>query len=400
MTNIVHFLLGSVRIEVNGRFPERFLNLCGEEKVAFWDLRRGENGALSVCVGAHRVHRCRKLARRALCELRVTGGTGLPSFLLGLRRRYALLTGLACALIGALVLSQFVLVVRVEGNRRLSDSVILTELERQSFGPGRYAPGVDRRALANEVLRHLPQLSFLSVNISGVLATVVVREADPEPELEDRWAPGDVVAAADGVVVAVDPVVGQAAVEEGEAVLSGELLISGDERQVAGDGSGTILSTTQVRAEGRVRAMTRRVLRCVTPLSVTVPEPSGEPERIYALRLGKRSLKLGRESRFFDQSCVKMEKNWKLPLPGGLVWTRKTLTPFRLRRTRVSKKSAKKLLRQRLEERLTELMGGSGQVQEQTLVFSEADGVLHATLTASCLEDIGVMVAREAGSER
>lgn len=406
MSNLVHFLLGSVRIEAKGPFPERFLNLLGEEKIRFWEPRRLDEGRLRVCIAPFALGKSRALAQRALCELRVVGGTGLPSFLLGLRRRYALLAGLFCALFGAIVLSQFVLVIEVTGNERLSDSVILTELEAQGFGIGTYAPGVDRRGLANEVLLRLPELSFLSVNISGVRAEVLVREAEPEPELEDRWAAGDVVAATDGVVLSMDPVIGRAAVEEGQAVLAGELLISGTEEHPSGDGTGTVLSVTQVRAEGRVRALTRRELRCVTPLEVTAAEPTGERVTLPGLRLLRRSVKFRRESSFFPQSCGRIEEVWTPALPFGasapLALTRKTLKPLRLRSAHVSRASAEKLLRQRLEERLRGLLGESGQVLGQELHFEEKNGALTGRLTASCVEDIAVQVPRtasDAGSE-
>lgn len=400
MGSILHFLLGSVKIQVQGRFPERFINLCGVKKVKFWDVRRQGEQTMTVCVHILSVHQCRTLARQALCEVRVLEGKGLPSFLLGLRRRYALLAGLAGALLAALILSQFVLVVRVTGNERLSDSVILTELEAQGFGPGTYGPGVDRRALANEVLRRLPELSFLSVNISGVYAQVVVREAAAEPELEDRWAAGDVVAAADGVVVAVDPVVGHPLVQEGQAVLSGEVLISGTEEQESGDGTGAVLSTVQVRAEGRVKALTRRVLRCATPLECETKEYTGEGAQLWGLRFLNRQVKFSRESSFFEWKCDRIEKTWQLCLPGGeelpLCLERRQLRAYEERGVRLKRESAEAFLQERLEARLSALMGEDGQVHSRDIAFREQDGVLTGTLTAACLEDIGVMVPRQA----
>ena len=396
MGNVLHFLLGSVRLEVTGRFPERFVNLCGAKKVPFWDAERPEEQILRLSVAAPSVHQCRKLAAQALCEVRVLEGNGLPSFLFSLRRRYALAAGLVCALFAAVTLSQFVLVVKVTGNETLSDSVILTELEAQGFGPGTYGPGVNRRELANEVLLRLPQLSFLSVNISGVFAQVVVREAAAEPEREDRWAPGDVVAAADGIVVAVDPIVGQSMVREGQAVLAGEVLISGTEEHESGDGTGAVLSATQVRAEGSVRALTRRVLRCDTPLDCSAKAPTGERAELWGLRLGRRCLKIRRESSFFPWKCDRIEKTWAITLPGGLPLgvRRRRLTEYALRPARLRRESAEQFLRQRLEERLAHLMGEDGQVQHRDFSFAEKDGVLVGTLTASCEEDIAVMVPR------
>lgn len=398
MGNFLHFLLGSVRIEVNGPFPERFVNLCGVQKIRFWDVERRDASVLSLCVDTLAVRRCRTLAAQALCELRVLEGRGLPSFLLGLRRRLALLLGLLCALLTALILSQFVLVVRVTGNEELSDSVILTELENQGFGPLTYGPGVDRRGLANEVLLRLPQLSFLSVNISGIYAEVVVREAAPEPELEDRWAAGDVVAAADGVILAVDPVIGRPVVTEGQAVLAGELLISGTEEAQSGDGTGTVLSAEQVRAEGRVKALTRRVLRCATPLTCAARSYTGERQRVLGLRLLHRCVKIPRESSFFPRTCDRIEKVWQPTLPGGaalpLSLSCRTLTEYRTRAARLKRETAEKFLRERLEARLTVLLGERGAVNDEEVTFCEQDGVLFGTLTASCEEDIAVMVPR------
>lgn len=400
MGKILRFLLGSVRIEVNGRFPERFLNLCGGRHLSFWDVKVLDEQRLSVCLSAHRLHESRRLAAQALCELRVLEGNGLPCFLYRMRRRFALGTGLALALFGAIFLSQFVLVIQVTGNERLSDSVILTELERQGFGPGVYGPGVDRRTLANEVLLRLPELSFLSVNISGIRAQVVVREAAPEPELEDRWAPGDVVASADGVVVGVDPIIGRAVVQEGQAVLQGELLLSGTEEQESGDGTGTVLSTTQVRAEGRVWALTRRTLRAVTPLSVSAKDRTDGRKTLRGLRVLGRGVKFYRESSFFTRSCDRIRNTYPLRLPGvgelPLAWETLRLEEYTLRSAQIKRKSAETLLKTRLEERLAALLEEDGEVLGKSLCFQEEDGVLVGTLTASCREDIGVMVPRQA----
>ena len=399
MRNFLHFLLGSVRIRVVGRFPERFLNLCGGANLQFWDVKQPDGETLLACIPAYRLKRARTLAAQGMCELEVLEQDGLPFFLYRFRSRYALLAGLLFTLFGAIVLSQFILVVDVTGNESVPDSVILTELEMQGLGPGTYGPGVDRRTLANEVLLRLPQLSFLSVNISGVYAQVVVREAAPEPELEDRWAAADIVAAADGVVVDVDPLIGQAAVEEGQAVLKGEVLISGTEEQQSGDGSGTVLSTTQVRAEGKVWAHTSRTLRCATPLETGAKVPTGEKKSLFALRIFKKAVKFYPDSSFFTWKCDKITETHALTLPGGgalpLAWERQRLEAFETKPAKLQRSSAEAFLKERLEQRLTELMGGDGQVLSRKVAFSEHNGVLTGTMDAACLENIGVVQSRE-----
>lgn len=149
MGKIIHFIAGSVQIRLEGPFPERFLNLCGTERVPFWDVEREGAQVLRVTLPAWRLRRARALAERAMCRLEVERGEGLPAFLRRFRRRYALAAGLAFALFCAVTLSQFVWVIEVTGNTAVSNSVILTELESLGFGIGSYGPGVDCRALSN-----------------------------------------------------------------------------------------------------------------------------------------------------------------------------------------------------------------------------------------------------------
>ncbi len=391
MRKIIHFLGGSAQIRLEGPFPERFLNLCGTARVPFWDVEREGGQVLRLTLPAWHIRRARALAERAMCRLEVEQGFGLPAFLFRFRRRYALAAGLAFALFCAVTLSQFVWVIEVTGNTTLSNSVILTELDSLGFGIGSYGPGVDCRALSNQALLELRELSFLSVNISGIYAEVVVREATPAPEIESRAA-ADVAAAVDGVVVDVDTVRGKPLVEEGQAVLAGEILISGLETYESGDGSGTVLSSRQVRAEGDVWAMTNRTLRSATPL--TAATRAGETARtLYSLKILKRPVKFYQNSSISGLTCGKIKKVYALTLPGGtvlpLAWEALTVTGDRLASAEIDRSSAEDYLTGVLEERLSALLGEEGQLLSSEVTFEAADGALTGTLRASCLEQIG-----------
>lgn len=174
MKKLMRFMLGFVRIRVTGVFPERFLNLCGTERVPFWEPERPDERTLIVTVPLTAQKRSKVLAKKAFCETEVLQKSGLPFFLRNFRSRYALLGGMLFAVAGAVILSGFILVVDVTGNSAVSDSVILTELERIGFGVGSYGPAVNVRALSNRVLLDLPELSFLTINISGVRAGAVM----------------------------------------------------------------------------------------------------------------------------------------------------------------------------------------------------------------------------------
>lgn len=396
MGKIIHFLLGSVRIRVTGAFPERFLNLCGMEGVRFWDVKQEDAHTLTLTLPGNRLKRGRELAGRAMCEAETLEGRGLPFFLGRFRDRYALIAGLLFAIFGAVWLSRYILVVEVTGNQILSDSVILTELERQGFGVGSYGPAVDERALSNAVLLELPELSFLSVNISGVYAEVVVRESEEPPELEDRSEAADIVAVTDGVILNLAPVVGRCAVEEGQAVLSGEVLISGLETHERGDGSGVVLSSSHVRAEGEVWAMTSRTLRSCIPLECIRKQPTGKPRTVCALNILKKFIKFYSDSSIPALSCDKIKCNRAVTLPGGtvlpLALETMTLVSYEPVRAELKRESAEAILTDGLSRRLSVLMGQDGTILSSGIDFAEENGVLTGTLHASCIEQIGKRV--------
>ena len=143
LKRMVNALRGSVRLEVSGAFPERFLNLCAQRGIVFWNVEWLEATRLRLTVTRQGSGPARALGDKVLCTVVPAEQSGVPFFLGRFRRRYALLVGLALSLTAVCVLSQFVLTIEVEGNEAVSTAEILTDLRRQGLRPGVYGPGLD-----------------------------------------------------------------------------------------------------------------------------------------------------------------------------------------------------------------------------------------------------------------
>lgn len=394
MQRLVNLLRGTVTVRVTGRFPERYFNICAADGLGLWGCRTVSEGELEVTLARRDLARAIALGERALCQVEVLRRDGAPALARKLRRRYGMAAG-ALLLLGMLLfLSQFVLVIQVEGNTTVSDSQILAQLQSNGFGVGSYGPDVDVRAIANRVLMEMEELSFLSINISGIRAQVVVRENDPAPEILDRTRAADIVAKRDGVVMSVDVLGGRAVAEQGQAVLAGEVLISGMLLVEQGDGSGTVVASEQIMARGEVWAMTSRTLQAVTPLAVLTPGEEGSSG--WALSLLGRSLNFYGNSSNQDMGCDKMVILYPITLPGG------QQLPFRLRQvvwqswteTGADPDSCQRFLRRSLSQRLEEILDG-GQVLSTRWQTEETEEAVTVTLTAQCLEQIGQTVYLE-----
>lgn len=393
MQAIINFLRGSVLFTVTGAFPERFLNLCAQAGVGFWDLEWLDPHTLRLRVSRRDARRVGPLAEKVLCEARARRHLGFPYFLAGFRKRYALLLGLALSLAAVCLLSRFVLTIEVSGNETVSTAAILTELSRQGVRVGAYGPGLDVRRISQESLLRLDGLAWMSINLHGTRAEVLVREKLPEPEVRDESTPANVVAQADGVILDLEVLDGQAVFREGEAVLRGEVVISGTMDLREPEYSAVDAGQRLVHARGNVWARTYRTLTAQIPLEAQVKRYTGEKETQWSLLVLGRTVNFFGRGGVFSEGYDKIVETHPLTLPGGRVM------PLALRRTEyrayvtepaaLNAGAARSMLEERLLERLDALIGEDGEVLDTVFTVREEDGMLAVTLRAECREQIG-----------
>ena len=396
LLRLVNALRGSVRLEVEGAFPERFLNLCAQRGILFWNVEWMETTRLRLTVTRRGSRQAAALGERTLCTVTPAGRSGMPYFLARFRKRYAFWVGMGLSMAAVCVLSSFVLTIEVKGNTTVPTAQILTELRRQGLGIGTFGPGLDERTVGNKVLLQLPQLSWLSINLYGTRAEVLVREAVEAPELVDAQEYGSVVARASGIVTKVEALTGEAVVKVGDTVLEGETLISGTVHLEGPAYSDTPeIGQIQVRASGRVYARTWRTMAAQLPLEAQVKRYTGEETNLWSVTaLGRRTDFFGKGGISFDR-YDKISRTWTLTLPGGeempLAVQRETCRAYELETLAVEPDAAQAMLKQRLLEALEEAVG-EGEIVSTEFAAKTADGMLKVTLQAECWEEIGEFV--------
>ena len=396
LLRLVNALRGSVRLEVEGAFPERFLNLCAQRGILFWNVEWMETTRLRLTVTRRGSRQAAALGERTLCIVTPAGRKGMPYFLARFRKRYAFWVGMGLSMAAVCVLSSFVLTIEVKGNTNVPTAQILTELRRQGLGIGTFGPGLDERTVGNKVLLQLPQLSWLSINLYGTRAEVLVREAVEAPELVDAQEYGSVVARASGIVTRVEALTGEAVVKVGDTVLEGETLISGTVHLEGPAYSDTPeIGQIQVRASGRVYARTWRTMAAQLPLEAQVKRYTGEETNLWSVTaLGRRTDFFGKGGISFDR-YDKISHTWTLTLPGGeempLAVQRETCRAYELETLAVEPDAAEAMLKERLLEALEEAVG-EGEIVSTEFSVETENGMLTVTLQAECREEIGTFV--------
>ena len=392
MQAIINFFRGNLRLEVAGPFPERFLNICAANGVGFWEVEWLDAHTLRLTVARRDMHRAQELGAKALCAVDICARAGAPFFASRFRRRYGLLVGLTLSLLAVAVLSRVVFTVEITGCDRVPEQTVRAELARLGLKPGCFGPALNVRAIGNQLLLNVEELSWFTVNVHGIRAEVEVRERLPVPELEDVVTPCDIVAARDGLITKIHALNGKALVAPGATVVAGDRLITGFLSYEDEAKSGAIVATQEVRAQGEVWARTWRTLEASTPLHVQVKEYTGKDRTHFALCvLGKR-INFYRNSGISYAHYDKITENKPLSLPGDMTLPVSLIAEryqeYTPAQAPVNGDSAETFLKNRLETDLTQLLGTGQAVALSWRTETQGD-LLTVTLDAECLEQIG-----------
>ena len=384
MSRAVNYLRGQVLVRVESAFPERVLNLCAARDLAFWDLQWESETAFTCRLSRAHCRELRRAAGKLECSVTPLRRSGAPYTLRRLLSRPALAAGAVAVGLWLVLGSFFIWEFTIEGNETLPDEVILRALEEQGVGIGSFGLSLDGEDLRNRILLELPELVWLTVNVSGCRASVQVRERVPVPETVDRKALSNLVARRAGLVLEIHAFSGVKCVVEGMSVEEGQILISGVE-DTENFGARTTAGL------GEVKGRTWHTLTAKLPLTVQKKVYAGEKTG-YSLIFGKKRVKFFGNSSIEGRNYDKITKRMKLsflgvPLP--VTVEQEKWQFFETEAATADPAALEELGRAVLEDRLHREVEPYGTVSSSLCTAKAHSGTLEVTLRAECEESIG-----------
>ena len=385
LTGLVNRLRGQVRIRAECAFPERVLNLCGAQDLAFWDLEWESPTAFTCRLSRRDWKRLREAGKKLDCTFSVVGREGAPYFLLRFRHRQALLIGLVGCALALFLGSFFIWDFQVEGNETVPTERILRALEKNGVGLGTFGLSLDGEDIRNHVLLDVPELIWIAVNVSGCRAEVQVRERTPPPVMIDRREPCNLVARRAGLVKKVQTIGGVSCVIPGSAVTEGQILISGVEDT-------DTVGARVLAGMGKVEARTWYHLTASMPLTVPEKRYTGREKTGVSLIFGSRRIKFFSNSSIEGAEYDKITSRYPLsllgvPLPVTVVveqWHFYEAVP-----TARTAAQAEQTAEAILAAQLREMVEPYGEVKSTLCSSRQRGDELVVTLSAECLEEIG-----------
>lgn len=218
------YLGGIITVRIRGPYPEKIINLALSRGLFLSDVKRnGEDISFSMRRTGYQP--LESIAERFGYEIEVVKREGLPFYRRVFRQRWMLLIGALVFVLALYILSSFVWFLDIKGANTVKAETVAQSAARCGLQRWAFKGSLDKNRIEEGVLREIPELSYVQVSIQGVRATVkVVEKVLPGEQLT---GPCHMVAKRGGVVEEVMVLDGTAAVQKGDTVGAGNILISG-----------------------------------------------------------------------------------------------------------------------------------------------------------------------------
>lgn len=300
---------GTVDLRITSADIPGALSLLSECGIILYDICYNDDlSAIITVLHKDQAQVCSLLQKRGdSCES--VKKWGIHWLLFQFPKRMILLFGVAALVFLTLFIPSRVLFVRVVGNKNVPTNYILEKLQDHGLTFGCVRADIRSDQFKNSLLENTPELSWVGITTAGCVATVEVKENEAITQKADQYQVSSIVATTDGVVEEITATKGTPLCIPGQAVRSGQTLISAYEDR------GSVLKA--LAAEGEVYAKTLRVLQTRTPNLIIHRTGHTHKKVYYRLQIGKKQINLLKDSGISPASCVKMYSRYDLMLPGG-----------------------------------------------------------------------------------
>lgn len=224
---LLRLILGYVRVEIEGYYIERFINICKNKKILIWNLKRDKGVKLYFNIGIKEFKELSEIARKTKCKVKIQRKRGMPFILNKYKKRKIFAICLIILALGIYSSSKYIWNIEIIIQDNMQIENIETELENVGLKKGMLKSEVDTDKIINELILKRNDISWIGIDLKGTNAIVKIVKSYEEPEIVDDDDYCNIVASKDGIITKIVAQNGTALVKEGDTVKKGDILIAG-----------------------------------------------------------------------------------------------------------------------------------------------------------------------------
>ncbi len=311
---LFRLLLGYVRIEVEGYYVERFINICTNNKILIWNLKREKGVKLYLNIGINDFKNLSEVARKTNCKVRILKKRGIPFLLNRYKKRKIFAIFLIIMLCAIYISSKYVWNVEILVKDNLNIENISEDLESAGITKGILKSKIDTDKVINELRLKRDDIAWVGIDLKGTNIKVNIVKADNSPDIINNSDYCNIIATKAGIITKITAQNGTALVKVGDTIQKGDILI-------AGYMEGKYTDTRYVHSLGEVQAKVWYEKTKEVKLKEEIHKETGKKENKYEIGFNNWKIKLyGKLSKFelyetsIEENNIKIFKDFYLPI--------------------------------------------------------------------------------------
>lgn len=381
---LLSYILGYVTIEIEGYFVERFINICNNQKIFLWNLKRKHSTIIQINIEIRNFKKIKQIAKKTKCRVKIKKKKGFPFILHKYKKRKIFAIFFVLIITTIVILSNFIWNIEITGNERISKEEILNELANNNLKIGTAKTNLNTKNIINEIRLARDDIAWIGMEIKGTNVEIKIVEADLKPEIIQEEEYCNIVATKDAMIVKINAQNGTAVVKEGDLVKKGAILIQG---WLEGEFTGI----RYVHANGEVQAKVWYSQKVKVPFKQEKKIQTGNEESIYSVKINNFEINLPKGlPKFQNYDTIDTSKKLKLfsdfYLPVEI--KTKTYQEYEIKQFNYSLEEAKEIAVNEAEKNLNEQIEGKKPINKQVNI-EETETDVEVEVIYEVLESIG-----------
>ena len=382
---LFNYILGYVRINIEGYYIERFINICRKNKITIWNIKRDKNIRLTLNVGISHFREIASIAKKTKCKIKIIKKKGIPFIFNRYKKRKIFFGFLVLIVIGFIILSNFIWNIDIIEYDNIETQNIVEDLESCGLSVGKLKSKVNSKEVINKIKIKRNDIAWIGIEIKGTNAIVKIVKTTAKPEILDDNSYCNIVSNKEGIITKINARNGTAAVKPGDIVKEGSILINGWME-------GKYTGIRYVHADGEIEAKVWYKKSKKILYSTTEKTETGNIENKYSIKFNNFQINLSKRlSKFEIYDTIVIEKKIKLFSDFYLpIFLKKTINKELIEEEKkYTIDEAKNLGIEQLEQEFDdEILDKEKIVNKVVNTYEKEDGV-EVTVTYEVLENIG-----------
>lgn len=382
---VFSYILGYLRISIEGYYIERFINICKKRNITIWNLKRNKNTMLFFNVRIKEFKEVCKIVKQLNCKLKIRSKKGLPFLMYKYKKRktFAILLIIVVFIIGLSSMYVWNVDIIEENNQELPN--IRQDIEEAGIKLGTLKSKINSKEIINKIRLKRNDVAWMGIEKKGTNIIVKLVKADQKPEIVDTNEYCNIVSDKTGVITKINAQNGTANVKVGDTINKGDILINGWME-------GKYTGIRYVHAKGEIEAKVWYTKNKKIPYILTQTRETGNQENKYSLKINNFEINfLKKYSKFEIYDTIETDSKFRIfsdfYLPISVV-----KTTFKEKENYTQKytlEEAKTLGIEELQEELKKEIKDEKKIVNKNINTYEKEDVVEIYVTYEVLENIG-----------